>query len=569
MENSSVKAWSEQDDSESSPSDVIQNEHSESVINLESDPLTNDGISFDEMDAEDEEGKKVLQGRMTCCLLFASIAASLSSLQYGYHLGVVNSPASIMKDWYKVSFFRLHGVHISDTMTDVLWATSVSIYAFGAIFGGLVTGWLADNIGRKKTLLLNNILVFVSTALTSSAKYVDVLYLIIIGRLIIGFNCGINSNLVPLYLTEIAPINYRGTVGTLHQLAIVFSIGAALVMGLPYIFGNELLWPMLFVTALVPAVLQLLSLTFCPESPKFTIVMKGNDNQAEKDLRRLRGKCDVSKELAKIKEEAAVAKAQPKVSYCDMFRAKYRWPLAIALILVISRQLAGINAISFYSTSIFDQAGLKGKLPALASAGLGVVMVLVTIFSAFMVDSKCCGRRPLLLSGLAGCCLSLVLLTVSMSFAKSLESIVLQTWAGYCSVAFVVLFIIMWSWGIGPVPWFYVTELFHYNARGRASSLASMSNWTSTFIIGLSYPPLNDWLRQYTFLIYAAISAATFVFTLLAVPETKGKTTDEILHEIKSNPLHKVATRFKIKERLMLDVGGSAGRKGGGKQPKL
>uniref|UniRef100_A0A915DKM8 Major facilitator superfamily (MFS) profile domain-containing protein n=1 Tax=Ditylenchus dipsaci TaxID=166011 RepID=A0A915DKM8_9BILA len=552
MENSSVKAWSEQDDSESSPSDVIQNEHSESVINLESDPLTNDGISFDEMDAEDEEGKKVLQGRMTCCLLFASIAASLSSLQYGYHLGVVNSPASIMKDWYKVSFFRLHGVHISDTMTDVLWATSVSIYAFGAIFGGLVTGWLADNIGRKKTLLLNNILVFVSTALTSSAKYVDVLYLIIIGRLIIGFNCGINSNLVPLYLTEIAPINYRGTVGTLHQLAIVFSIGAALVMGLPYIFGNELL-------CLCFSLLH----WFLPSCNCCLSLF------AEKDLRRLRGKCDVSKELAKIKEEAAVAKAQPKVSYCDMFRAKYRWPLAIALILVISRQLAGINAISFYSTSIFDQAGLKGKLPALASAGLGVVMVLVTIFSAFMVDSKCCGRRPLLLSGLAGCCLSLVLLTVSMSFAKSLESIVLQTWAGYCSVAFVVLFIIMWSWGIGPVPWFYVTELFHYNARGRASSLASMSNWTSTFIIGLSYPPLNDWLRQYTFLIYAAISAATFVFTLLAVPETKGKTTDEILHEIKSNPLHKVATRFKNKERLMLDVGGSAGRKGGGKQPKL
>lgn len=304
----------------------------------------------------------------------------------------------------------------------------------------------------------------------------------------------------------------------------------SLILGLPSIFGNETLWPMLFVFAIVPCAIQVATFLFCPESPKFTLVIKGNNGQAKKDLQIFRDRDDVSSELEEMEKEAAVAVNLPKVAFSDMIKSEYRWPLTIALVLVVARQLSGVNIINFYSTMLFVDAGLTKESAAWTSVAFGVVKVLTNFGSAFVVDCKGCGRRPLLLSGFAGCTLSLVLLTASLTFTI--------IWGGgiwvFVSIGAVLLFTLCWAWGPGPIPWFYITEVFSSSARGKATSLASTCNWTSTFIIGLVYLPLNDWIGQYTFLICATILAFAVVFILLAVPETKGKSPQEIQAAMRS-----------------------------------
>uniref|UniRef100_A0A915D7H2 Major facilitator superfamily (MFS) profile domain-containing protein n=1 Tax=Ditylenchus dipsaci TaxID=166011 RepID=A0A915D7H2_9BILA len=430
-------------DIDSEPSDAKDSSASQGE---ETEPLNND-LSCSSRD-ENHKGisAEPLNGRLTAILLISVFSAALSSFQYGYHLGVVNSPAGIIKKWYAKSFCEMHGSQISDSTNNIIWSVLLTVSA-------------------EKTLLYNNILVFVSTALTASAKYVGVFYLVIIGRFIVGVNCGINSNLVPLYLSEIAPVNYRGTLGTVHQLTIAISILFSLVLGLPSVLGTQNLWPYLFVCSIVPCITQIAILIFCPESPKFTLVIKGENELAKKDLQSLRGDSDVANELEKMESEAAAAANQPKITICKMFGPELSRPLMIALFLVVVRQLSGVNVINFYSTMLFTDAGLKLNEAAWTSVGFGLVRVLATIGSAFLVDCKSCGRRPLLLTGFAGCALSLSLLTASLTF-KTIwigQSII---WT-YVSIGSVLSFTLCWAWGPGTIPWFYITEVFYSSARGR------------------------------------------------------------------------------------------------------
>lgn len=177
----------------------------------------------------------------------------------------------------------------------------------------------------------------------SLAKFVGVYYLMTVGRLIIGFSCGLSSGLVPMYLTEISPINLRGSLGSVHQLLVTISILVAQILGLPALLGNEKLWPFIFAFTVVPCIFQLATLTFCPESPKYTLINKGLNDQAEKDLKKLRGREDVRQELDVIDEEAQAAKNQPKVTLIDMFKGALRWPLFIAVMMMFSQQVGSKN----------------------------------------------------------------------------------------------------------------------------------------------------------------------------------------------------------------------------------
>jgi SP family facilitated glucose transporter-like MFS transporter 1 len=475
---------------------------------------------------------KDLEGRLTWPLIFAVLAVTVGgSFQFGYHIGCVNAPGNLITEWYQHSHEGMYNATLSRDEADLMWSISVGIFAVGGMLGGVLSGWFADKMGRKGALLFNNLFVFLAAALMSLAKFVNVYYMMIAGRFFIGFTSGLASSLVPMYLTEVSPINLRGTLGSINQLLVTIGILVSQVLGLPYILGNEHYWPLIFAFALVPALFQVATLPFAPESPKYNVIVKGKNEQAEKDLKKLRQKTNVNAEVDVIKEEAAVTRNEKKATLASMFVPPLRWPMIIAIMMMLSQQFSGINVTMFYSTKIFQDAGLRGNEPFYATIAMGFVNVLMTLVSVWLVDHPKFGRRSLHIAGLTGMMFSSILIVVSMTLAGEGENA--NQFASYASIIFVILFVIFFATGPGSIPWFFVSEIFPSGARGSANSIACLTNWGANFLVGTFFLPVNNILGKNTFLVFATFLAFFIFFTWKYVPETKGKTIDEISEDLK------------------------------------
>jgi len=204
------------------------------------------------------------------------------------------------------------------------------------------------------------------------------------------------------------------------------------------------------------------------------------------------------------------------------------------VMMMFSQQFSGINAAMFYSTKIFTDAGLPGDGPIYATIAMGAINVAQTLVSLWLVDHPKFGRRSLHLTGLVGMCLSAILIAVSLSIAgrDPVTEQVENQWASYASIVFVLLFVVSFATGPGSIPWFFVSEIFPSTARGNANSIAVMANWLANFLVATFFLPLNNVLGQYTFFVFGAILAFFILFTWKYVPETKGKTVEEINKEM-------------------------------------
>ncbi|EEC04592.1 sugar transporter, putative, partial [Ixodes scapularis] len=331
----------------------------------------------------------------------------------------------------------------------------------------------------------------------------------------------LTAGLAPLYLCEISPIRYRGATGTIYQLVLTVSILFAQLVGIPQLLGNDDNWPYLFALAVIPSVLMLMSLPFCPESPKYLLMVRCQPKQAEAALIRLRGTRDVLFEMDVMKSEAEAAEFVPKVTLQEMLRnLALRAPLIISLMVMLAQQLSGINAAIFFSTDIFMTAGLDAEGAMQATLGMGVVNVLMTLVSMVVVERA--GRRTLLLAGMAGMALSTVVLTVTLAFKDH------AVWVSYVSIGGLLAFVITFAIGPGSIPWFLVTELFGQGARPIASSLAVGVNWAANFVVGIAFLPLMEVVQHYTFLIFTLVLVFFWVFIYKKLPETKNKSIEEI-----------------------------------------
>ncbi|CAG9859239.1 unnamed protein product [Phyllotreta striolata] len=455
-------------------------------------------------------------------LAFAIAAAALgSSFQHGYNTGVLNNPQQVIESWIKGSMTNRTGKIPTQENVTFVFSLMTSVFCIGGMIGGATTGLVADKFGRKLGLLLNNILVILAVICEASSKALTSYELIILGRFLIGVNSGLNAGLAPMYLAEISPINLRGAVGTVYQLVITISILVAQVLGLKNILGTDDLWITLLAMTIVPAIFQLITLPFCPESPKFILSSKGNENQARKALSWFRGTMDVHEEMDVMKAESEALKLIPKTTVRELVtNSTLRIPLIISLTVMIAQQLSGINAVMFFSSTIFGMAGLTGDSPTYATLAMGGINVMMTVVSLFLVERA--GRKTLLLVGFGGMAVDTLLLTIGMLFAHTGST------AGIFCVIFVLIFVVMFAIGPGSIPWFLVSELFNQSARPTATSLAVCINWTANFIVGLAFLPLKDSIGSYVFLIFFVLQVVFFVFIYKKVPETKNKTLEEI-----------------------------------------
>ncbi|XP_028250776.1 solute carrier family 2, facilitated glucose transporter member 2 isoform X2 [Parambassis ranga] len=474
-------------------------------------------------------------GKLTGTLAVAVFTAALGSLQYGYSLGVINAPQKVIEKHYgrslgvwseKAAILSENGTEKSKLLEpgqhpDVImyWSLSVAVFSIGGMLSSFLVGFIGDLKGRVKGMLMVNVLAVAAGLLMGLCKMWKPHIMVISGRALMGFYCGLTSGLVPMYIGEIAPKAYRGALGTLHQLAIVIGILISQVIGLDFILGNDEMWPILLGLSGAPAILQSFLLPLCPESPRYLYILLGKEQEARKSLLRFKGAYDPTPDLEEMRKEKQEADKEPRISILSLICSSvYRQQLFVALMMHLSQQLSGINAIFYYSTAIFSRAGI-GQ-PVYATIGVGVINTVFTLVSVALVDKA--GRRTLTLVGLGGMCCCAVAMTVGLRFQNEFS------WMSYVSMSAIFLFVSFFEIGPGPIPWFIVAELFSQGPRPAAIALAGCCNWTSNFIIGMTFPYIQAWLDSYVFILFAVLLLGFTVFIYLRVPETKGKTFDEI-----------------------------------------
>ncbi|CAB1416237.1 unnamed protein product [Pleuronectes platessa] len=471
---------------------------------------------------EEWEKPEERRGRLTAVLVLATLISAFgSSFQYGYNVAVINSPAPFMQQFYNTTYQERYGRPMEGNLLTLLWSLSVSMYPLGGFFGSLMVAPLVNKLGRKGTLLFNNIFSIVPAVMMGVSEIAKSYEIIIVARFIVGICAGLSSNVVPMYLGELSPKNLRGALGIIPQLFITIGILSAQVLGIRNILGNSTGWPLMLGLTGIPALIELLFLPFSPESPRYMLIQRGDEKTAKKALQRLRGCDNVDAELSEMRLEEQSEKAEGRLSVLSLLSQRsLRWQLVSIIVMNMGQQLSGVNAIYYYADSIYATAGVKQNDIQYVTVGTGAVNVFMTIAAVFIVEAS--GRRLLLLCGFGICCVACVLLTVALKLQESV------TWMPYISISCVIIYVIGHAIGPSPIPYVVTTEMFMQSARPAAFMVAGSVHWLSNFTVGLVFPFLERGLGPYSFIIFSFICLVTLIYIWLVVPETKNKTFLEI-----------------------------------------
>ncbi|WOG83354.1 hypothetical protein DCAR_0102529 [Daucus carota subsp. sativus] len=386
-----------------------------------------------------------------------------------------------------------------------------SLVTVGATIASFTCGAVTDFIGRKGAMRM--------AAAFSAAGWL-VIYLskgalpLDIGRFLTGYSVGIFCYAVPVYIAEIAPSNIRGALTTLNQLMIC--IGSSLA----FILGTIITWRNLALTGLVPCIVLLVGLFFIPESPRW-LAKVGLEKEFEVSLHRLRGKnSDITAEAAEIRANVQRLKKLSKAKISDLVEAEYIRSVIIAVGLMIFQQFGGINGISFYASDIFVESGLTGNSGTLTYA---VIQVPVTMIGVVLIDKS--GRRPLLLVSATGTFFGCFL--TGTAFLLEGQNMLLE-WVPILAVSGVLIYVATYSIGMGAVPWVMMSEIFPLHIKGLGGSMSVLIKWLGAWLVSYTFNFLMSWSCPGTFFVFAGVSALTLLFVAKLVPETKGKTLEEI-----------------------------------------
>lgn len=450
--------------------------------------------------------------RCTCRLGIVVVSVLLSAINFGYNTSVLNTPEDVIR--------RALGGE-EGYVDDFSWAIIVSIFAIGGLMGSALAPPILDTVGRKRFMLYNG--VFLMGALLFQSASVSVL-MMVIARLLVGVSCGGTTVAVPLYLGEIAPLNLRGSLGTLNQFACVVGILLAQVLGQP--LGGPGEWRLLLGIGAIFATAQIALSAWVVESPRW-LVMHEKFQDAERILMSLRGNDSVFVHLELDSMHCATMTEQRSLSAGQLFRSeKLRFPFLIGIALQIFQQWSGINAVFYYSTGFFENANFAN--PYLGTVLCGAVNVVATGVAVDLMDRA--GRRPLLILSAVGMTVSSLLLTGALLRSQvAPEQAALM---GYIQVAGVLAYVAFFEFGLGPIPWAITAELFGGAERATAMGACSAVNWVGNFIVGMTFPSLNAALGALTFVPFAVVTAIAAVFSWRYVPETKGRTLVEIQKEM-------------------------------------
>ncbi|XP_061688672.1 solute carrier family 2, facilitated glucose transporter member 9 isoform X2 [Syngnathoides biaculeatus] len=486
--------------------------------------------------------------RVTSCLLCAAFFGALgSSFLYGYNLSVVNAPAPYIKAFYNRTLMERYNEPVRAETITLLWSITVSIFAIGGLFGALAVSWLLKILGRKGTLLLNNIFAVIAALLLTFGERAQSFEMLIIGRFIMGVDSGIALSVLPMYLGEISPRYIRGSIGQFNSILICLGVFFGQVLGLPELLGQESKWNYLFSFLALPAVLQLCVMPFLPESPRYLLIEKRDQAATEKAFQRFLEKKDVSLELEEVHAEARAQETLHTVSVLHLLRSRpVRWQLITVLVTMTSYQLCGLNAIWYYTSGILQEAGIAKNIVPYITLSTGGVETFSAIISGLVIERI--GRKPLLIFGFSAMAVFFSLLTVFLNFQDRVA------WMPYLSYVCILGVIASFCSGPGGIPFILTGELFEQSYRPAAFMIAGIVNWLSNFAVGLLFPFIQETLKTFSFLVFVGVCVLASIYLFFILPETKSKTFMDISQSFaKINKVPIPATTHEMKLVLCIE----------------
>ncbi|MBN3308769.1 GTR11 protein, partial [Amia calva] len=445
------------------------------------------------------------------------------SFQTGFHITVINSPSPFIKNFINESWTMRYGEPMRMGTAKLIWSVIVSINSVGALFGAISMRYIAVQFGRKKTMLYNNILNIIAAVIMGSSKKANSFEMILVARFLYGFSAGIGYNIHTMYLGESSPKALRG----LMTLTVATFISAGKLsgqlIGIREILGHEDLWNILLCCSTFFSIIQLVLLPFFPEAPRYLLIDKGNEEMCKKALQRLWGNRDFKLEIEEMQTEQAVINGEKPKSVLALLRDRsVRWQLTSMVVILTSIQFCGISAISAYSFTVFQEAGIPEDKIRYVTLGVGVSEVLTSITCGFLIENI--GRRALLWKAFG--CMSLILALITVT-----QFLKVVPWIPYCTVCLIFIFVICFSIGPASVIQPLSHEIFIQSSRPAAFAIIGMLRWIGFSVLGLVFPFLIDSIKHFSFLIFSAVCLVGSLFVYFIVPETKGKTILEISKE--------------------------------------
>ena len=434
-------------------------------------------------------------------LLKVTMIGALGWLLFGYDTAVISGAIGFLETKFSLDINQK--------------GFAVSSAIFGCILGVAVSGNLADKVGRKNSLLLTALL-FLISAIASAIAYSYIFF--VVARIIGGIGVGAASMLSPLYISEISPANKRGTLVTLYQLAIVLGINIVFFFNYKVAqysteaWNVDFGWRYMVGSEVVPAMLFFIALLIVPESPRW-LLKKGREEEALNVLT----KVNTEEQAKKVLQDIDLALKKEKGTFKELFEPGLRMAMLIGIILALFSQITGINSIMYYAPEILKSAGFGVDSALMQTVIIGVVNTIFTFVAIKYIDDL--GRRTLLLWGASGMvlCLFGIGLLYQLAFTDG-------PWLLILILGFVGCF----AMSLGPIPWVIISEIFPTKMRGTAMSLAIVVLWVGVVIISQFTPVLLKMGESITFWIFMINAILFLIFTVRFIPETKGKTLEEI-----------------------------------------
>jgi SP family arabinose:H+ symporter-like MFS transporter len=430
-------------------------------------------------------------------LILITFAAALGGLLFGFDTAVISGAVPFLKTYFDLD--------------DIALGWAVSSLLAGCIVGVIASGKPADVLGRRKTLLVASSL-FLISAIGSALS--NELYVFVVFRFIGGIAVGTASMLSPMYISEISPAAKRGSLVSLNQLAIVIGILAAFFSNYILVSVGDNNWRWMLAVMGVPALCFFVALLFIPESPRW-LVQKGKKAEAYSILERINGTETATVEMKAI--EQSIAKEE-KGSYKEVFSKKMSPLIRMGIVVAVFSQVTGINSIMYYAPMIFAKTGIGIGDSLMQTVAVGGVNLVFTFVAIKYIDKF--GRKPLLIAGCTGMAISLFVLAVAFY---------LHEFGGFLILAFILIYIASFAASLGPITWVFIAEIYPNRLRSEAMSVAVVSLWAAVFLVSLTFPYMLNALGGGTaFLVFGSMCVVYLVFLITRIPETKGKSLEEL-----------------------------------------
>jgi len=437
-----------------------------------------------------------------------TLVATLGGLLFGYDTAVISGAEKALQAYFHTSNL-IHGITTSSAL-------------IGCIIGGAVSGVFASKLGRRKSLQVASVLFFLSALGSGYPEFLffkqgsaslDVLIAFNIYRIMGGIGVGLASAISPMYIAEIAPADIRGKLVSWNQFAIIFGmlvvyfVNYSIAVGQSIEWINVIGWRRMFASEAIPASLFGILLFFVPETPRY-LVLNNKEDKAFNVLKKISGIDEGSKILEDIK--ATVHETTGKV-------LSYGWKiLIVGILLSVFQQFVGINVVLYYAPRIFQSMGAARDASMMQTVVMGFVNIVFTLVAILTVDKF--GRKPLLIVGSIGMAIAMFAIS-GLAYAEII---------GVSTLVFIIIYTASFMMSWGPICWVLISEIFPNTIRSKAVAIAVAAQWIANFLVSSTFPSLINFDPAFTYALYGCMAVLSAIFVWRMVPETKGKTLEEM-----------------------------------------